>query len=143
MASNVHYPQHPAQVVALRTLNPRQWLAPLFGAVLGYGISLLPELFGTPALPAWSALTLLLGFVYLALLPGCRWVWPGLSLALINIGVALNTLDNPGALKSWLGLQTIIAAIWLLRRDQPEELTTAGLILGLCASATALMPYSI
>lgn len=142
MTSHLQY-SPPKPLIVVNDLNPRPWLAPLAGATLGYGISLLPGLFNTVALPAWSALTLLLGFVYLALLPGCRLVWPGLALAMVNISVALTTMSNGGALKAWLGLQTIIAAIWLLRRDQPEELSTAGLILGLCASATALMPYSI
>lgn len=122
--------------------SPRTWLTPVFGAMLGYAISWLPALFQAPALDAWAALTLLLGFIYLALLPNCRCVWIGLTLAIINIAVGLEAQHNGEVLKLWLGSQTIFAAIWLLRREQPDELSAAGLILGLSASATALMPLA-
>ena len=132
---------HPRSSTFILPKPLRQQVAPLVGAAIAFIVSLLPAWTGTAALPAWNAFILLLGFLYWALLPQCRTPVIPFALGLANMSFALLFFGEPTALHWWLSAQTIIAAIWLLRSDDAIELSSAGLMLGMNASAAFFIQH--
>lgn len=126
-----------------RALDVRyQWrvqLSPALGAGIAASIAALPQVFGASPVSAWAALTLLMGFIYFALLPVAQ-KWPSaLLLGIGNIAIALAFQENLSMLHSWVSAQTIVAGIWLLRTERLIELSAAGLLLGINAGASFFM----
>lgn len=126
-----------------RTLDERYQLriqvSPILGALIAAGIAALPLIFGASAASAWAALTLLMGFIYFALIPVSQKWLSALLLGVGNISVALMFQENLKVLHFWMSAQTIMAGIWLLRTERVVELSAAGLLLGINAGAAFFM----
>lgn len=132
-----------------QTLAPQQpetWalVAPLLGVTGAVLLSMLP-LLGTGSVEqVYAAFCLGLAMLYLALVPGCE---HGGGLALImavgNGIAAIALVDRPAALHGWLSLQTLVAALWLVRDQAHGERSLAGLLLGLNAGAVAALGFSL
>lgn len=121
--------------------NARAPLSPLFGVMLATLISFLPRWFDAPEVSAWAAVSLLMGFVYLALLPDCKRGWSSVLMGFASIAFALVYQADLTALHLLVSIQTVLAGLWMLRAEKHIELTVAGLILGLNAGASFLMMH--
>ena len=119
----------------------RTQLSPLIGVAFASFFSLLPQWFTMPEVSAWAAVSLLMGFVYFALLPNCKRGWSGILLGVMSIAIALTYQSDLSVLHLWVCAQTVLAGLWMLRAERQIELTTAGLILGLNAGASFFMMH--
>ncbi len=121
-----------------------QWLGPLLGMAGAATLMLLPSFgIGQPA-AVFAAFSLGLAALYLALVPSCeRGGGAALAMAAGNAIAGFALYDWTAALHGWLSLQTVIAALWLLRDQNRGERALAGLLLGLNAGAVAALSFGV
>lgn len=135
-------------VLAQSASTPRtnRWLiaAPVLGMASAVALLLLPLAgFGT-ATAVYAAFCLGIASLYLALVPICEHGGKmALVMAIANASAALMLADWSVALHSWLSLQTVIAALWLLRDQHSGTRALAGLLLGLNAGAVAALGITL
>jgi len=119
-------------------------LAPLLGMTGAAALMLLPRLgLGEPG-AIFAAFSLGIALIYLALIPTCEHGGgSALLMAVANIAAGFALYDWPAALHAWLSLQTVLAALWLLRDQNTGTRALAGLLLGLNAGAVAALGFSL
>ncbi|MFN4291286.1 MAG: hypothetical protein ACK4E7_10460 [Permianibacter sp.] len=126
--------------------RPETWalLAPLLGVSGAALLGALPLLGIGSTEQVYAAFCLGLALLYLALVPGCEHGGGmALLMALANGAAAIALVDWPAALHGWLALQTMVAALWLVRDQAHGERSLAGLLLGLNAGAVAALGFSL
>lgn len=124
--------------------GPWAILAPVLGMAGAVLLMLLPTVGIGNAGPVYAAFCLGIAALYLALVPICeRGGRAALALAVANSIAGIALLDWTSALHGWLSLQTVVAALWLLRDQNRGERALAGLILGLNAGAVAALGFSL
>ena len=131
---------------SLAPSRPETWtlVAPLLGVAGAALLSGLPLLGIGSADHVYAAFCLGLAVLYLALIPGCEHGGGmALIMALGNGAAAMALADWPAALHGWLALQTLVAALWLVRDQAQGQRSLAGLLLGLNAGAVAALGFSL
>jgi hypothetical protein len=126
--------------------RPETWtlVAPLLGVAGAVLLSVLPLLGFGSAEQVYAAFCLGLAMLYLALIPGCEQDGGmALVMAVGNGADAIALADWPAALHGWLALQTLVAALWLVRDQAQGQRSLAGLLLGLNAGAVAALGFSL
>ncbi len=111
-------------------------LAPVLGMAASAALAWLGSLVAVAPAALYASLSLGLALIYLALIPVCE--HGGRAALLLAIGqAALGMLcwQAPSMLHAGLALQTVVAAIWLLRDQSQGERAIAGLMLGLSTGA--------
>ena len=121
-----------------------QWLAPVLGMAGAAALMLLPSIgIGAPA-AVYAGFSVGLAALYLALVPTCEHGGKAaLAMATANAVAGVLLYDWLAALHGWLSLQTVIAALWLLRDQNSGERALAGLLLGLNAGAVAALSFGV
>ncbi|NQD37041.1 hypothetical protein HPT27_08395 [Permianibacter sp. IMCC34836] len=124
--------------------GPWAIFAPVLGMAGAVLLMLLPTFGFGDAGPVYAAFSLGIATLYLALVPICeRSGRAAMVLAVANAIAGIALVDWTSALHGWLSLQTVIAALWLLRDQNRGERALAGLILGLNAGAVAALGFSL
>lgn len=124
--------------------SPWAFTAPLLGMAGAALLMLLPRFGIGEAGAVFAAFCLGVAALYLALIPTCvRGGVAALLMAVGNTTAGLMLVDWPSALHGWLSLQTVVAALWLLRDQNAGTRALAGLLLGLNAGAVAALGFAL
>ncbi len=139
----------PVRALVTHRLNDQRqalWplLAPVLGMLAAVALLLLPMLGFGQADTVYAAFSLGIACLYLALIPSCETGGrAALVLAISNAVAALWLYDWDSALHGWLSLQTVIAALWLIRDQASGSRAIAGLLLGLNAGAVMALGFTL
>lgn len=121
-----------------------QLFAPALGMAASTGLGLLSWPSGASPAAIYACFSLGMALVYLALVPSCEQGGrAALVLALGQGALGLLCWQSPTLLHAGLGLQTVIAALWLLREQPQGERAMAGLMLGLSTGAVVGLGFAL
>jgi hypothetical protein len=143
------FPSHSTSLspaLSLTMAKPSRWtlLGPVLGMLGAAALMLLPQIGIGSMESVYAAFSLGIASLYLALIPSCeRGGRAALLLAVANAAAALTLFDWSSAMHAWLSLQTVIAAVWLVRDQNSGARALAGLLVGLNAGAVAAMGFSL
>lgn len=121
-----------------------QLLAPALGMAASVSLAMLSWPSGASPTAIYASFSIGLALVYLALVPSCEHGGrAALVLALGQAALGLLCWQSPTILHTGLGLQTVIATLWLLREQSQGERAMAGLMLGLSTGAVVGLGFAL